>query len=206
MLTFNTTINAVDNGVLIANLEAIIVKLSAGVTEGWDTGHGASGDYKFTVEGEAGITAERFAEMMNERVLSTLDEMNESDLIDLASLDGSVPVQQLIYVPSDNSIATLAPMLTLSDDVILRGAINIDTEEASQAAYALAFEEMGLSGNFDEMAATEQADKDPDMLFEKRDEHIVGYVKDVISGTDWVNFYNLNPDTAQTIAKNEDWI
>jgi hypothetical protein len=206
MLTFNATINAIDNRELIANLESIIVKLSSGVTEGWDSPQGASSDYKFTVEGEAGITAERFAEMMSERVLSTLNDITESDLIDLASFDGNVPAQQLIYVPSDNSITTQTPLLTLNDDVILRGAVNIDKDEASLAAYALVFEEMGFCGNFDEMAAIELADKDPDMLFEKRDDHIVGYVKDVISGTNWVNFYNLNPDTAQAMAKNEDWI
>lgn len=169
---------------------------------------GKVADYSFTVEGVDKTIADAFAEGLSASMDVALGDFTESDFQQLAATSGESQMVML-YLPNEGAggLFVLSVRAKVgSDDIVLCNGINIDPDEASQAAYNEMFEELGYSGNFNVVAATEEVEKDMDALVAKRDEHIAGLVKDTMLNIDWKEFFERNPKSANAIAQREGWV
>lgn len=183
------------------NLEAIhnaLVNVAQLISDGERSGDMEGGDImdgEFFVDGDVTFDDETINEAFQDAFKASFDDHTEHNgkLLELAITDE--PQKATLAFNKETALfhvvrfyhsgeSSLEDMLFL-DDV----GVSINEDEALKSAYELMYEELGFHGDFDKLTVDMMIESQRyEELKTKRDEHIIGLIKDILSQKDWASW------------------
>jgi uncharacterized protein YihD (DUF1040 family) len=150
---------------------------------------------EFFVDGDVTFDDETINEAFQDALKASFDDCTEQSgkLLDLAITDE--PQKATLAFNKETALfrvvsfyhsgeSSLENMLFL-DDV----GVSISEDEALKSAYESMYEELGFHGEFDKVTVDMMIESQrSEELKTKKDEHIIGLIKDILSQKDWASW------------------